>query len=56
MAKSKTSKIARFKKYLENLPYLRPPEEEVSSNEGEEQEEKTEDEVTVITVLACRKR
>lgn len=35
-----------FKKYLENLPYLRPPEE-ISSSEGEEHEEGLNDEATV---------
>lgn len=37
--KSKTSKIAWFKEYLENLPNLRPLEEKVSSSEDKEQDE-----------------
>lgn len=47
--KPKVSKIARFKQYLENLPYLKLPEEEVASSEGQEQEEGPKDEVAVIT-------
>lgn len=38
-AKSKTSKIARFMEYLENLPDLKQLEWEVSSREDEQDEE-----------------
>lgn len=46
--KTKASKIAGFKEYLKNLPYLRQSRE-VSSSKGEEQEEVPEDEA-VVTV------
>lgn len=46
--KLKTSKVAGFMKYLENLPNLRQPKGASFSSDDKEQGEKSEDEVAPV--------